>query len=69
MSHICRHPLQIILGHPGSDLGLDSRQDEQLKTLFAWAKEPKLLSKCRGSEVVGIQVSWAAGMVMVIAIA
>eukprot|EP00438_Fugacium_kawagutii_P035180 Skav232755 [mRNA] locus=scaffold1229:23882:32399:+ [translate_table: standard] len=34
--------------------------DEQLKTLFAWAKEPKLLNKCRGSEVVGIQAGPAA---------
>lgn len=31
-------------------------QDEQLKTLFAWAKEPKLLTRCRGCEIVGIQV-------------
>ena len=31
-------------------------QEDQLKTLFAWAKEPKLLQKCKGLELVGIQV-------------
>lgn len=36
-------------------------QDEQLKTLFAWAKEPKLLTRCRGCEIVGIQVRGEKG--------
>ncbi|CAE7526954.1 Rp2 [Symbiodinium sp. CCMP2456] len=31
-------------------------QEEQLKTFFAWAKEPKLASKCKGQEMTGIQV-------------
>ena len=31
------------------------RQEEQLKTLLAWAKEPKLASKCKGQEMTGIQ--------------
>lgn len=31
-------------------------QEEQLKTLFAWAKEPKLVLRCKGCEVVGMQV-------------
>ena len=30
-------------------------QEEQLKTLFAWAKEPKLVLRCKGCEVVGMQ--------------
>ena len=33
------------------------RQDEQLKTLFAWAKEPKLSGRCKGQEITGIQAS------------
>ncbi|CAK9019500.1 Protein XRP2 [Durusdinium trenchii] len=31
-------------------------QDDQLKTLFTWAKEPKLLGRCKGEEITGIQV-------------
>eukprot|EP00439_Symbiodinium_sp_Y106_P038479 s1787_g4.t1 len=31
-------------------------QEEQLKTFFAWAKEPKLASRCKGQEMTGIQV-------------
>ena len=30
-------------------------QEEQLKTFFAWAKEPKLASRCKGQEMTGIQ--------------
>eukprot|EP00411_Alexandrium_monilatum_P094259 CAMPEP_0175747092 /NCGR_PEP_ID=MMETSP0097-20121207/58921_1 /TAXON_ID=311494 /ORGANISM="Alexandrium monilatum, Strain CCMP3105" /LENGTH=203 /DNA_ID=CAMNT_0017055535 /DNA_START=188 /DNA_END=799 /DNA_ORIENTATION=- len=30
--------------------------DDQLKSLFSWTKEPKLLSQCKGREVTGIEV-------------
>lgn len=36
---------------------VSDRQDDQLKTLFTWAKEPKLLGRCKGEEITGIQAA------------